>query len=549
MVVSIHSCALVGLAPNLVTCEIDLAKQLPNVTLVGLPSSLTQESRERVRAAVVNSGFDWPARKVTINLLPASLPKWGSHFELPMALGILAASFECPIPHQIFAIGELSLSGEIRPCGWLSAIAEWLLGIASDGTGFLVAHEKDVEQLLEIAPSLAERFEMAGVRTLAEALLKLQEAGARVMSGRPALKLLGRVESKALEETTTRNSFQLLTQVQDEPLGILAALVAVAGQHHCLFVGPHGMGKSMLVQAIASASRPMSAAEKMERTSSLKPFGEFFSEWNSKRSARPVVHLQTSISRAALEGALLNSGQVMPGELTRAHNGIVVADEFLEFRRDVLEAFRQPIEDGVVRLQRAKFRTYLPARFQLLATTNLCPCGYFGLERRPCRCTDPCRKAYQRKLSGPMMDRFDLIVMLGQREQNKKGALIPKELLPYFDALLDSSTWSERVERASMRRDQKQEGIDVDGPSLWAELSCDLSDRGKMKIARVSRTLALLLDQPRNVHHLKLALLIRQDLDDRLRSALKIKIQRAEFQLDPALLNKVALREFETVDS
>src|SRR5262245_28469575 len=126
MVFAVQSCALVGLEPHIVTCEVDLALQLPTLTLVGLPSSMTQESRERIRAAVANAGFEWPARKVTINMLPASLPKWGSHFELAMALGVLAASTEFQTPFKIMAIGELSLSGEVRPSGWISAVASWI---------------------------------------------------------------------------------------------------------------------------------------------------------------------------------------------------------------------------------------------------------------------------------------------------------------------------------------------------------------------------------------------------------------------------------------
>lgn len=517
MVFAVHSCALVGLEPHSVLCEVDLAMQLPTFTLVGLPSSVTQESRERIRAAVVNSGFEWPARKVTINLLPAQLPKWGSHFELAMALGVLGASWDGPMPLNVFALGELSLSGAVKPCDWVLAIGEWLLKTAQlilekgHEPMLVIAHENDIKQLLAFDSRLSELCELAGVGSLADASRAMLEAHSRIKSNGPQKTRAKLAIAKAQSDLTT------LSQVQDEPLATIAALTAVAGGHHCLFAGPHGMGKSMLIRAICEAMAPLSDQYSALRFAMLRTFGEQFAVWDNTRHTKPTVHLQSSISRAALEGSLLNSGQVLPGELTRAHLGTLVIDELLEFKRDVIEAFRQPLDEGIVRLQRAKFRTALPSKFQLLASTNLCPCGYFGVDRRDCRCTASKRSAYQLKLSGPLMDRFDMMVVLGDRHLELSKSHIPRDLISMVVTLLDPSKWSERLQRS-----REAEGdVTIDPAEFWSQVECSASDRGKLKLARVSKTIAALLNEKRNVNHLRMALLLRQDLDLVLRKQLK----------------------------
>lgn len=524
MVFTVHSCALLGLEPHAVACEVDLACQLPNFSLVGLPSSLTRESRDRVRAAIVNSGFDWPARKVTINLLPASLPKWGSHFELAMALGVLGASLDRPAPLHVLAMGELSLSGEVRPCRWLVSAAAWIRKVSQEILSrngeplVLIAHPHDLRELNRAEPSLAQFVELCDAHDLRSANAKLCEALARASSRAPnetpKFSILGVHELHPGE--FTEPSFQRLRQVKNEPLATVAALVAVAGKHSALFAGPQGMGKSMVIGAICEATPELSESQQAERTALLSSFGEGFATRSSLR--KPVVALQTSISRAALEGALLESGQVLPGELTRAHLGILVADELLEFRRDVIEALRQPLDEGMVRLQRAKFRTVLPARVQFLASTNLCPCGACG--GSSCSCSETVRKRYQSKLSGPIVDRFDLAVIVGRRTTKVREPQIPRDLEPLVDELLDSKRWDERMkwfrDEASYSAADKT-GED-DPATLWSAISTSASDRGKLKLSRVSRTIARLLGEPRRVAHLRLALLLRQDLEAQVRA-------------------------------
>lgn len=527
MVYSIQTCALVGLDPHPVLCEVDLAKQLPAFTLVGLPSSMTQESRERIRAAVVNAGFDWPSKKITVNMLPASLPKWGSHYELAMALGVLAAEAELPSGFRTFALGELSLSGEIRPCGWLAAIAGWIKNVAEQvraETGeplLLVAHESDIAQLSAVWPEAGNACELAGVGALMDAFRAIAEASQRLGKGK---KTRHRLVNTPLPAASA--SFATLAKVKHEPLGTLAALVAIAGRHHCLFAGPHGMGKSMLIRAICEATAPLSEPERVERETVLMTFGD-----QAMAGSRPVASLQTSISRAALEGALLNTGQVLPGELTRAHLGLLVADELLEFRRDVIEALRQPLDEGIVRLQRAKLRTVLPAKFQFLASTNLCPCGLWGQTRIICRCPKPRRILYQQKLSGPILDRFDLIVTVGQRTESDRTVEIPGDLIKTVATLIDPAGWEERLGQARALTVTAAAQPPADPAELWSQVpSSKLSDRGKLKLARVSKTLAALLGEERQGKHLRLAQLIRQNLHGVLKEPLptdKISVKTA----------------------
>ncbi|MBI3544496.1 MAG: ATP-binding protein, partial [Deltaproteobacteria bacterium] len=500
---------------------VDLACQLPTFTLVGLPSSLTQESRERIRAAIVNSGFEWPARKITINLLPANLPKWGSHYELAMALGVLGAATDEPCPPNVLALGELSLSGRLRACGWLPAIADWIRRRAESARCLfgeplmLVAHERDVRQLCAAMPDIGSVCELVAVSSLAEAFRRLTEAGQRLSTGAEDGSSL---EDRAGRARAAEPSLRLLARVEGEPLGTLAGLVAIAGGHHALFAGPQGVGKSMLVRAICEGSFPLGEPEAAERSGLLSSFGELFESARSEPlSPRPVVRLQASISRAALEGALLNSGQVLPGELTRAHLGVLVADELLEFRRDVIEAFRQPLDESLVRLQRAKFRTVLPAKFQLLATTNLCPCGVWVGIGSDCRCSDTLLRSYQAKLSGPMLDRLDLIVLMGRRARKGPVTKLPGDLRQSIDELLDARTWRERLANFHSRAGRATDGDDP--ASLWSQLSCSASDRGKLKLARVARTVAALLDERRTIRHLRIAQLLRFDLPSTLSHA------------------------------
>lgn len=512
MVSAIQTCVLLGLEPHLVTCEVDLSEQLSSITLIGLPSHLTQESKDRVRIAVKNSGLEWPERKVTINLLPAQLPKWGSHFEVAMALGVLLASGGERLREgmknlEIFCVGELSLTGKIRPNGWLPAIYPWLMRrgqkllVQEKKTFVLIAHPNDFAMLDDVKSEMV--FHLSA-ESLAQALSSVQQ----LMESEITLKS-GFLEEGIPSRKNTEINFQTLKEVRDEPLGVFAAIVALLQRHHAIFVGPHGMGKSMLVEAICEAKKSLTTKEQALRSAILGVFQGFCSA-ESLKNPRPVAKLQPSITRAALEGTLLNSGQILPGELTRAHLGIVVADEFLEIHRDVLEALRLPLEDDVVRLQRAKFRTELPAQFQLLATSNLCPCGLYGSPRKKCRCNIRWVKEYQRKFSGPIYDRFDLVVKVGDsdRETTKIQKRVYEKILEVAEA---PSSWGQRLEKA--------EQVLADSTSMLFEgfdqsIPFEVSHRSKEKLKNLTRAVAALYGETPALVHLQIACWLRRPAEE-----------------------------------
>lgn len=532
MVFRIQTCTNWGLETHAVLCEVDLSNQLPSFSLVGLPSSITQESKERVRSAIANSGLEWPEYKVTINLLPAHLPKWGSHYELAMALGVLGtnylksrnkgtvetgAGFVLSLQTSFFAVGELSLTGEVRPTRWLGAAQTLLCESASKTKLCVLAHPDDVH-LLEALPFSKEGLELIPVQTLQEAsaiflqrlekeFLFFQKNGGKEKLG--AKPLPSKASEKVQKLPLKKEKPQLLKEVKGEPLGVMGALLASHLRLHALFVGPQGCGKSMLVRAICELLPSLGLPAQAQRQSL---FSLFSSSFLPDSSEKPVVHLQTSATRASLEGSLLSNGQLVPGELTRAHFGVLVADELLEFRRDTLECLRQPIEEKIVRLQRAKFRTTLPCEFQLLASANLCPCGDWGKARGECRCHRPRVKEYQKKLSGPLLDRFDLVLFIGE----DRRALFFESLSPETKALaseiLRQELWEVRLKNLS----EKYGPTVVQAKSL-SHVPAWVSHRGAQKVACVKHALKIFVgpavcEKFSNYAFEELALALRQDL-------------------------------------
>lgn len=414
MVMKFYSCVVSGFRMKEVLVEVDLSNQIPAFVLVGMASSMTQESRERVRAGITNSGFEWPGRKITANLVPADLPKWGSHFELPMAMGIVLAEKsqddarkEClgSFP-RILAFGQISLSGEIHGCGFGALVAHWMRNEALPYDAVICAEADALELRRELAGGDGNHARILGVADLGAAV-KAAEAARQ----QPRRSIAGPALGSVAGDAPSRADYSSLAGVEGEPMAVMAGLAALADPSlHLLLSGPQGMGKSMVASAIVDARGALSGDERI----ALRLVRQALGGESGDERRRPAVFLQSTVSRAALEGSVLANGQAFPGEVSRAHGGILVMDEFLEFRRDVLESLRQPMEEGIIRLQRARLRAELPACFQLIATTNLCPCGaWMGRRGRVCRCTDAALLGYQRRLSGPLMDRFPLMVTLG----------------------------------------------------------------------------------------------------------------------------------------
>jgi len=380
----LHSRALSGLDAPEVTVEVHLANGLPSFTIVGLPDIEVKESRERVRAALVNSRFEFPARRIIVNLAPAELPKESGRFDLPIALGILAASRQLAadgFSKYEFA-GELSLTGDLRPVRGALAMA-WRA--ARDGRTFVLPTASAGEAALVGAASVFA----AG---------SLLEVCAHLAGRQP-------LPRPAAQPIVAEADYPDLADVKGQSQAKRALEVAAAGGHSVLMVGPPGTGKSMLAARFPGLLPPMSDDEALE-SAALQSLG-----WGGFRlenwKQRPFRAPHHSASSVALVGG---GSDPRPGEISLAHQGVLFLDELPEFDRRVLEVLREPLESGHVAISRAARKANFPARFQLIAAMNPCPCGYLGHFSGKCRCTPDQVVRYRGKLSGPLLDRIDIQV-------------------------------------------------------------------------------------------------------------------------------------------
>src|SRR6266704_2650584 len=417
----LHSRALSGLDAPEVTVEVHLANGLPSFTIVGLPDTEVKESRDRVRAALVNSRFEFPARRITVNLAPAELPKESGRFDLPIALGILAASHQLEVDgfSKYEFAGELSLTGELRPVRGALAMT-WRA--ARDGRAFVLPQASaDQAALVEEA-----RVYQAG---------SLLEVCAH-LAGRQSLR------QPAAKPIVIPPNYPDLADVKGQAQPKRALEVAAAGGHSMLMIGPPGTGKSMLAARFAGLLPPMSSAEALE-SAALASLGSggFRPETWKQRPFRAPHHSASSV-------ALVGGGSdPRPGEISLAHNGVLFLDELPEFDRRVLEALREPLESGRVAISRAARQAEYPARFQLIGAMNPCSCGYLGHFNGKCRCTPDQVARYRSKLSGPLLDRVDI--------QIEVPALREDELV-HSGHGESSAQVRERVERTVTRQLERQ---------------------------------------------------------------------------------------------
>ncbi|NIE66799.1 YifB family Mg chelatase-like AAA ATPase [Burkholderia sp. Ax-1719] len=391
-----------GRAPE-VTVEVHLANGLPSFSIVGLPDLEVRESRERVRAALSNCGFDFPVRRITVNLAPADLPKESGRFDLPIALGILAASGQIPATAltstREFA-GELSLTGAVRPMRGAFAMA---CGTArAHAAAPSSDHATPSPELYLPADNAAEAALVPGVDVYA--VTDLRALCGHLAQAEDAR--LSPVRAPALDVARTAPSPDMADVIGQR--GARRALeVAAAGGHHLLMVGPPGAGKSMLAARLPGLLPPMSDAEALASAALLSASAIGFSPQQWRR--RPFRAPHHSSSAAALIGG---RNPPQPGEITLAHLGVLFLDELPEFDRHVLETLREPLENGSITISRAAWQTDFPAACQLVAAMNPCPCGWRGDPSGRCRCTPEGAARYRRKLSGPLLDRIDIQIEL-----------------------------------------------------------------------------------------------------------------------------------------
>lgn len=513
MLAKITSAAVVGLDAVPVTVEVDIASMgLPSFQIVGLPDKAVEESKERVRAAIKNTGADFPPKRITVNLAPADLPKEGPAYDLPIALGILMAS-EQLTPRDLsdsIILGELSLDGSLRRIWGVLPYA--IMAREKKFTSFYIPSENvgeaQVVDKITVYPvsSLRQLFDHFATSHLPQVSQK------RIIP----------VKFKRQKFTASASGDYNFENIRGQESAKRALEIAAAGAHNVLMKGSPGAGKTLMARSFPTILPKLTFEESLEVT-------KIYSVANLLDSDTPIIQTRPfrSPHHTTSHIGLIGGGNMpRPGEISLAHRGVLFLDEFAEFPRHVLEALRQPMEDGHITISRAAGSVRFPARFTLIAASNPCPCGFFGDEKRECTCMPGAITRYQKRISGPILDRIDMHISvpmlkpskLTERYQSESSASIQKRVQTAREKQLKRFKGLKITSNAEMNNKQLKQFCNLDEQSILllkqAITKLNLTARGFHRVIKIARTIADLEDSPKiKSNHIAEALQYRPQVE------------------------------------
>jgi len=504
MLIKVPSAANLGLETIKVDVEVNLANRgLPGFEIVGLPDKAVDESKERVRAAISSSGIDFPAKKITVNLAPADIPKEGSLYDLPIAVGILSSVLQFSIPDKSLFLGELSLDGSLRHTRGALLMA-------------LFARESGFQNLFVPKDSANEAGAIKGIKVFpVENLFQLASHLLKRKNIEPV------IYQESPDKLPVPAEFDM-KEVMGQEQAKRAMEIAAAGGHNIIMVGSPGSGKTMLARALPGILPPLNEKESLEVTKiysvagSIPPGGSLI----TNRQFRAPHHT------ASLVGLIGGGTRPHPGEVSLAHRGVLFLDEFNEFPRQVMEAMRQPLEDGYLTISRSKGRVMYPADFMLVASSNPCPCGYLNHPKKNCICSPYQTRKYQKRISGPILDRIDLHISVQPvdttefSDNQKNSELLESSETIKQRVVLARKRQEKRFEKDSIQSNAQMKNShikkycklekEVEQLLRQASIKFQLSARSYMKMIKVARTIADLEGVPEiTISHMAEALQYR----------------------------------------